>query len=123
MKILIVDDDFAALTLLRRMLEREHTVRVVSDEKDALDAARTMKPDLFLVDILLSIGNGLDVIAHARPVLPSTHIVAMTNLPGDDIIDDSFAAGANFFVSKDELVPALLVILELLGAALRQNCG
>jgi two-component system response regulator HydG len=122
MRILIVDDDFVTLKSLRAQLERMgHSVRVATDGESALRMAKDPSPDVALVDLLLSFENGLDVIEKLRPVLPRCYLALMTSWPGDEIIYEAEAAGADVFVAKEELPGALSGLLQHLERRLQED--
>lgn len=66
-RVLIVDDDVDVQRLITRMLHsRDKGIRVtcVPDSHAAIYALETQTPDLVLLDIMLRIGTGWDVLAH-----------------------------------------------------------
>jgi CheY-like chemotaxis protein len=113
LRILVVDDDFTILRGLRSLLEElGHRVYVASDGESALRVSKELTPDVVLVDLLLAYENGLDIIEQLRPILPRCHLALMTSWPGDEIIYEAEACGADVFVAKDELPSALLLLLR-----------
>jgi two-component system, OmpR family, phosphate regulon response regulator PhoB len=65
--VLVVDDDEAVRVLLTRYLEMEgFTVDQALDGGAALAAVATSKPDLILLDLMMPIHDGLDVLTQLR---------------------------------------------------------
>jgi DNA-binding response OmpR family regulator len=61
-RILVAEDDEKQSRLLRIYLEREgHAVQVAADGRAALERARSAKPDLIVLDVMLPLVDGLDV--------------------------------------------------------------
>ncbi|HAZ31087.1 MAG TPA: DNA-binding response regulator, partial [Dehalococcoidia bacterium] len=61
-KILIIDDDSAVLDNLRyNLLKENYTVVTAIHGPQALEVARTEKPDLIILDIMLPKLDGLEV--------------------------------------------------------------
>ncbi|MFK4099987.1 response regulator transcription factor [Streptomyces sp. NPDC019531] len=61
-RILVAEDDEKQSRLIRIYLEREdNAVQVVADGRAALDRARSSKPDLIILDVMLPLVDGLDV--------------------------------------------------------------
>jgi DNA-binding response OmpR family regulator len=61
-RILVAEDDGKQSRLIRLYLEREgHAVQVVADGRAALDRARSVRPDLIVLDVMLPLVDGLDV--------------------------------------------------------------
>ena len=60
--ILVADDDVTSARFLKRLLTKEgHSVAVVQTGDEALDACRSVPPDLVLVDLVAERGEGFDV--------------------------------------------------------------
>lgn len=77
-KVLIVDDAAAVRRSLREMLAVEPDIAVVGEAGDgasALQAARTLRPDVVLLDINLPDQDGLSVAAAIRRELPAQVVV------------------------------------------------
>ncbi|MCC3775728.1 response regulator transcription factor [Streptomyces sp. UNOB3_S3] len=61
-RILVVEDDEKQARLIRVYLEREgNAVQVVADGRAALERARSSRPDLMVLDVMLPLVDGLDV--------------------------------------------------------------
>jgi CheY-like chemotaxis protein len=65
--ILIVDDEPAIRTILRRLLESEgYTVSEASDGRTALDVVRHCRISLLVIDLMMPEVNGVDVVRQVR---------------------------------------------------------
>lgn len=61
-RILVAEDDVRQAQVLRMYLESEgHSAVVVHDGRAAIDAARRLRPDLLVLDVMLPKVDGLDV--------------------------------------------------------------
>src|SRR5687768_7503762 len=70
-RVLVVDDEFDARTLLTTMLERSGAqVLAVSSAREALDSMETWKPDVLIADIGMPVEDGYSLIRKVR-ALPS----------------------------------------------------
>jgi two-component system, OmpR family, alkaline phosphatase synthesis response regulator PhoP len=66
-RILVVDDETALVELVRSYLEREHyEVLTAADGRTALDLARSVQPDLIVLDVMLPILDGIEVCRQLR---------------------------------------------------------
>jgi CheY-like chemotaxis protein len=70
-EILIVEDDFAARTLLAELLEsRDYSVATAADGRQALDYLRTSSPPkVIILDLMMPVMDGWEFLehqAHAR---------------------------------------------------------
>ena len=81
-KILIVDDEPYVRLLVRRFLSNNYTVIEASDGEEAVNMARSQKPDLILMDIMMPKMDGytscyeikIDPITEAIPVVMLTAV-------------------------------------------------
>jgi len=83
-KILLVDDDPDFVNITRTVLKsRNHEVKTAANGQQALAAMRAEKPDLVLLDIMMSyVLDGVDV-SHemaADPALKDVPIIMVTSL-------------------------------------------
>ena len=102
-KILIVEDNALNIKLFCDLLAAHgHEPEAVTDSRNALEAARTLAPDLVITDIQLPHVSGLELIHLIRgdEQLAGVPIMAVTaySAPGDE--ERIRAAGAEAYVSK-----------------------
>jgi DNA-binding NarL/FixJ family response regulator len=114
-RVLIVDDHPIVRQGLRRMIETESDLVVcgeVQTEREARAAIRVLAPDVVIVDISLTQGDGLELVrdVHAqRPELPML-VLSMH----DELIygERLLAAGACGYIMKQAASDQLLVALR-----------
>ena len=121
-KILVVDDEVDVTELLSYNLKQRGFVsQSVNDPKQALEVAKTFKPDLIVLDIMMPEVSGLQVCRMIRQEstlkgIPIIFLSAKTE-EGDRI--EGFESGADDYVSKPfspkELMLRVLVILKRAG--------
>jgi two-component system cell cycle response regulator DivK len=102
-KILVVEDNALNIKLFCDLLTAHgHETAPVTDSRDALDAARSFKPDLVITDIQLPYITGIELMEMLRADddLKDVPIMAVTAYAaaGDD--ERIKAAGAQAYVSK-----------------------
>jgi DNA-binding response OmpR family regulator len=101
-RILIVDDENDFIELLQyKLAGHGYDLIVANDGVHALSQARTLKPHLILLDILLPDLDGLSVCAILRrqPVTKKIPIIFMSALTGD-VTRRSAALQADDFFTK-----------------------
>jgi DNA-binding NarL/FixJ family response regulator len=106
--ILIVDDHPAFRASARSMLELEGFV-VVGEAADAaagLELARSLEPELVLLDVVLPDGSGFDVAE--RLARSRSHVVLTSSREQSDYGRRVRRSGALGFVPKDRLSGAAL---------------
>jgi len=102
-KILIVEDNFDNLTLVRLLLEKDgYQVVFALNGKEGLDLARSEKPDLIALDLDMPVIDGWQFLSQAKgdPDIQDIPIVVVTAhlLPGER--NRVLQAGADGYVSK-----------------------
>lgn len=112
-RLLLVDDDRPFLTRLGRAMEtRGFQVELSETISDALAKIRIAAPDFAVVDMRLSDGNGLDVIAAIRKVKPDCKAIILTGYGNIATAVTAVKMGAVDYLSKpadaDEVFAALL---------------
>ncbi|MBI3317802.1 MAG: response regulator transcription factor [Candidatus Omnitrophica bacterium] len=109
MRILLVEDDSAVASFIRRGLREEHyTVDVAPDGEEGLVAGQTKEYDLIILDLLLPKRSGLDLLKTLREGRVTTPILLLTakDRPEDKVT--GLNAGADDYLTKpfrfDELL-------------------
>ena len=115
-KILVVDDSSLARRTVRQLLEAMgHTVVEASDGMQALEVFHVEKPELVVLDMVMSGMYGLDVLAKMREMNPEVRVLVSTSDVQKSTADQVKAAGAkgllNKPVSKEKLTPAVTLLL------------
>lgn len=100
-KILVIDDSGLARRNLRRILETAgHDVVEAQDGMAALEMYFSEKPDLVLLDLVMSGMYGLDVLKKLRQLDPTARVVVVSadiQTPSRDLARE---LGAGAFLSK-----------------------
>ena len=84
-RVLVADDETGITTIMKLNLEkRDYEVEVVNDPFQILDKARSFKPDILLLDIMMPGKDGGDILAEMRsdPGLQSLPTLILTALVG-----------------------------------------
>ncbi|MEU4557028.1 response regulator transcription factor [Actinoplanes sp. NPDC023936] len=102
--VLLADDQHLVRAGFRSLLRRGRDIDVVGEAStgdEAVRAARTLKPDVVLMDIRMP---GMDGIAATRMVLrdlPTCKIIILTTFETDEYVFSALAAGASGFLTKE----------------------
>ncbi len=102
-RILVVDDNEANRDLLVRRLQRQgHTTETAADGRHALDMLAASAFDLVLLDIMMPVLNGYEVLAHMRADAELRHVpVVLISALGDgDSIVKGIELGADDYLPK-----------------------
>jgi two-component system alkaline phosphatase synthesis response regulator PhoP len=110
-KILVVDDEEDLLELLRYNLEREGFQTVPArDGVEAIERARTEKPDLVILDIMMPRMDGIEVCRRMRQDahLRTIPILMLTARTEEEDQVRGLDVGADIYLGKPVSVPVLL---------------
>ena len=100
--LLLIDDDFAHLQLMKTTLEREYTVSIASTGVHGLELAAERKPDLILLDLNMPGMDGYEVCKHLKEN-PVTRKITVIFVSARDDKDDEykgFTLGAVDYINK-----------------------
>jgi DNA-binding NarL/FixJ family response regulator len=120
-RLLIVDDQELIRTGLRLFLETKEDFAVVGEAADgdeAIELARTTRPDVVLMDIRMPRVDGVEATArlHAAGISPAPRVLVLTTFDLDEYVFGALRAGAAGFLLKDasraRLVEAIHVVHE-----------
>lgn len=116
-RILIVDDHPLFRKGLRVMLESQARIEVIGEAEngiEAVDLARTAKPDIVLMDLQMPGGGGIESTRQIRDVMPHTKVLVLTLFEDDESVFMSLRAGASGYILKDadeeEVFRAILAV-------------
>jgi len=114
LKILLADDDYTMIALLKTLLRMEgYQVTTLLDKSgDIMDNIRQAKPDVLLIDIYLGDSNGLDIVRQIRQ-MPDFNRIKIIMASGIDKTEECLAAGADAFLLKPYMPNELYDILRL----------
>jgi DNA-binding NarL/FixJ family response regulator len=110
-EILLVDDHVLFREGLVSLLTPQPDIKVVgqaSSVREAITLARTLKPNLILMDISLPDGTGLEATQAILADRPDTKILILSVHEDDDRLFGAIRAGALGFLSKDARAAELL---------------
>jgi DNA-binding response OmpR family regulator len=116
-KILAVDDNVELLELLRLNFKRAgFAILTATNGVDALKKARSLSPDLILLDLLLPELDGFTVCEVLRhdPATASIPIIVLTGLTSQLSRIASLESGANEYVTKPTSVTQLIAKMKAL---------
>lgn len=110
-RILVVEDDTDLLELLRLNLQNAgYSVATATNGIEALNQARSLLPDLILLDLVLPELDGFAVCETLRKdrALSATPIIAVTGLSSEWTRAAGFESGATDYVTKPVTPPVLV---------------
>jgi DNA-binding response OmpR family regulator len=107
-KILLAEDDATMLSLLKTLLKMEGFDTVpLGERENVLEAVHREQPDVVLLDVHLTQGNGIQLLREIRldHTLDQTLVIMQS---GMNLADECKAAGANDFLLKPYMPDTLI---------------
>jgi DNA-binding NarL/FixJ family response regulator len=104
--VMLVDDHSLVRRGFRRMLEDEADIRVVgeaSDGEEAVKLARSLKPQVIVMDCALPGINGLQATRKILQVLPETLVLMLSMHTEETWVRQAIDAGARGYVLKNAM--------------------
>lgn len=100
--LLVADDNADMRRYLERMLSGQYRVALAKDGADALEQARTLRPDLILTDVMMPRMSGSDLLKAVREdqTLRSIPVIFITARAGTEARVESLETGADDYLAK-----------------------
>jgi DNA-binding NarL/FixJ family response regulator len=104
LRVLIVDDHAVFRAGLRLLIDAEVDLEAVGEAGTARDAvlqARSLKPDVILMDVVMPDQSGLDVVPTLLHERPETKVLVLSMQDDPQYVRQAFAAGASGYIPKE----------------------
>lgn len=103
-RVLVADDHAIVRTGIRHVLESEPGFTVVGEAAngaEALELARSLSPDVAVLDISMPGVSGLHVTQELRRLSPDTRVLILSMHDNTEYVLESVRAGAHGYILKD----------------------
>jgi DNA-binding NarL/FixJ family response regulator len=103
-RVLVVDDHAVVRSGLRLLLSQESGIEPVGEAgtgRDAVFEARSLKPDVILMDVVMPDQTGLEVLPTLVHEHPDTKVLLLSMQDDPSYVREAFAAGASGYVLKE----------------------
>lgn len=114
-RILVADDHGTARRSLRTLITRRQDWQVCAEAVDGLDAvekAKSMCPDVAVLDLAMGGLNGVQAAAAIRETCPNTIVLTISLYDAKPLLVRLQTVGVRGFVSKNKLVAELLPAID-----------
>jgi two-component system OmpR family response regulator len=116
MRILVAEDEARMAALLRRGLTEEgHRVTVAPDGRQALDYAAASEFDLIVLDVMLPLVDGFQIVRRLRERRNRTPLLMLTARDAPDDIVKGLDLGADDYLTKPFSFDILLARVRAVG--------
>jgi NarL family two-component system response regulator LiaR len=110
-RILIADDHAIVRKGLITLIASEPGIEIVGEAVDGVEVvlkARSLKPDVILLDMIMPRQNGLEAIKQIKRENPEARILVITSFAEDQMLFPAIKAGALGYLLKDSSPQQLL---------------
>jgi NarL family two-component system response regulator LiaR len=110
-RVLVVDDHAVVREGLRALISGKPDMELVGEAGDGQQAvllARSLQPDVILMDLVMPGKDGIQAIQEMRQENPEARILVLTSFDEDDQVFSAVKAGALGYILKDSTPQELL---------------
>ena len=103
-RVFIVDDHAVVREGLRALISTEAGIEVVGEAADGREAVAripSLQPDVILLDLVMPLKSGIEVISEITRDNPEARILVLTSFAEDDKVFPAIKAGAMGYILKD----------------------
>jgi DNA-binding NarL/FixJ family response regulator len=118
-KVLIADDHHVVRRGLVFFLKTQKDIEIIGEAKngqEAVEMAKTLQPDLVLMDLDMPIMDGIEATKQIKSVMPNMKIMILTSFSDQDHVIPAIEAGAAGYqlkdIEPDELVRSIKKLLS-----------
>jgi CheY-like chemotaxis protein len=125
-RILITEDDPLMSRMYQKIFSFEGYEVIMADNgQDGLEKARTAKPTLILLDVMMPVMNGLEMLEKLKqdPETKGIPVIMLTNLAGEQDAETALSKGAVKYIVKSEYDPKQIsdMVKEVLAGYTRND--
>jgi DNA-binding NarL/FixJ family response regulator len=118
-RILIADDHHVVRRGLAFFLKTQRDIEIIGEAgngREAVELARTLKPDLILMDLVMPEMDGIEATKIIKTEMPEVKIMMLTSFSDQDHVIPALEAGASGYqlkdIEPDELIHCIKKIMS-----------
>jgi DNA-binding NarL/FixJ family response regulator len=119
-RVLLADDHDLVRAGIRSLLEKMPETEVVAESgngREAIELAKSLLPDVILMDIAIPGLNGLEALARLTKELPAVKVIILSMYANEEYVLQALRAGACGYLVKDVAVSELELAVRAVCAA------
>lgn len=103
-KVILADDHGVVRSGIKTLLETEDYIAVIaeaSNGEEALMKAKTLQPDLVIIDVRMPVLNGIEATRKIRAEVPDTKVLVLSMHDDEEYVLQALECGASGYLLKD----------------------
>ncbi len=99
----LIVEDAAFLREVYRFTLKNENIEIVGEAIDGMDAMikiNNLKPELVLLDLVLPLKNGIDILKEIGRISPNSKCIVISSIEEQEVIDKAMALGALKYLTK-----------------------
>lgn len=124
MKYYIVDDEIGTVKTLENIVEARKIGEVIGyniDPEAAINEIMSLKPDIVMVDLLMSKMDGVALVGQVKNLRPSISFVMISQVSDKGMVEQAYKAGVEFFINKPINVIEVETVLQNVSDKVKMN--
>ncbi len=118
-QIAIIDDHQLFREGIKRILEMESRFQVVgigSNGEEACELAKTLQPQIILMDINMPKMNGVEATERIKSLSPTTKVIILSIHDDENYVHQAFSSGASGYLLKEMESDALIEAIQVVAS-------
>lgn len=114
-KVIVVDDSKFSIKIISELINKSDRFEVIAEftrPEEALLFSQSSDLDIAIIDVVMPNMSGIELAKKISNLSPSTKIIMISSLAGENIVIDSISAGAIDYIQKpfteDKLLTSLI---------------
>ncbi|WP_439183338.1 response regulator [Carboxylicivirga taeanensis] len=103
-KVLVIDDSEVSLFLIKAIFSDDNTIEILTekDSVNAVDTIRKEKPDIIILDLMMPVINGFDLLEKIKSdsAIKQIPIIVITASQDEDSYNRAMEYGVNEYFTK-----------------------
>lgn len=111
----IIDDDPGIRRILSNIIDNYRLGYVLGESEDgnkAIEEIEEFQPDIALVDLLLPLVDGIEIVTEMKKKDLSTQFIMISEVTSKDMIGEAYKSGIEYFINKPINVIEVVSIIE-----------
>lgn len=112
---IIVDDDIGVRKVIRKIIEKHELGIIIAECEEGSQAEQLIyehQPDIVLIDLLLPVRNGIQIINGVRSKCANTAFIMISQANSEKLVAQAYQSGIEFFIHKPINVLEIVFIVN-----------